>query len=226
MRSAHRWLGFLIGVQVLLWVIGGLIMSSLKLHEVRGQHLAAPEVPVQLQAQELGLPLKQLLAQLEAPVSQVTLTEFLTRPVYQVTTDSGVQMIDAGTGAALSPISQEQALLVAKADYSGDSPLADVRWVTEPGSEYRGRDLPLWRVGINDDLNTALYIDPDTGAVVARRNRLWRIFDFVWMLHIMDYQEREEINHPLLIIAAATALLFSISGAYLLIASLQRRRAR
>ena len=40
-RQAHRWLGLLIGVQVLLWISGGAIMSMLRLEEVRGEHLAA-----------------------------------------------------------------------------------------------------------------------------------------------------------------------------------------
>jgi len=63
-----------------------------------------------------------------------------------------------------------------------------------------------------DARHTTLYVSPQTGEVVARRNDLWRAFDFVWMLHIMDYDEREDFNHPLLIATAATALLFVLSG--------------
>jgi len=37
------------------------------------------------------------------------------------------------------------------------------------------------------------------------------------MLHIMDYDTRDDFNHPLLVIAAASALLFALSGAVLLV---------
>ncbi|MFA5937735.1 MAG: hypothetical protein WC809_00140 [Sinimarinibacterium sp.] len=59
---------------------------------------------------------------------------------------------------------------------------------------------------------TTLYIAPATGQIVARRNDLWRIFDFVWMLLIMDYDECENFNHPPLIATATTALLFVLTG--------------
>jgi len=53
----------------------------------------------------------------------------------------------------------------------------------------------------------------DNGDLVTRRNRLWRIYDFAWMLHIMDYREREDFNHPLLVSASFLALLVVLSGA-------------
>jgi hypothetical protein len=46
-------------------------------------------------------------------------------------------------------------------------------------------------VDFDDWLQTTLYLHPDTGALVTRRHRLWRWYDFQWMLHIMDYGDRE-----------------------------------
>lgn len=31
----------------------------------------------------------------------------------------------------------------------------------------------------------------------------WRVFDFLWMLHIIDFDSRDDFNHPLLQIASA-----------------------
>ena len=61
---------------------------------------------------------------------------------------------------------------------------------------------------------------------MARRNDWWRLFDVVWMLHIMDYDTRDDFNHPLLIVSAATALLFALSGVVLLTLSLLPRKQR
>ena len=129
---------------------------------------------------------------------------------------------DAVGGQRLNPIDASLALAVARADYRGDLSNAAPVWVTEAHYEVRGRDLPLWRIDTGDDLETRIYVSPQSGEVVARRNRLWRIFDFVWMLHIMDYEQRSDFNHPLLVGFAFTTLLFVLSGLWMLVLAYRR----
>ena len=40
------------------------------------------------------------------------------------------------------------------------------------------------RVDFADGEGTRLYISTSTGEVIARRNDVWRFYDFFWMLHI------------------------------------------
>jgi len=86
--------------------------------------------------------------------------------------------------------------------------------------------MPLWRVRFEQPESLNLYLDPWTGEMVARRTDRWRVFDFFWMLHIMDFDEREDFNHPLLQIAAALGLIIALSGVVLwaLTTRLFRRR--
>ena len=42
-RQAHRWIGLLIAVQLVLWVFGGLVMSVLRLEEVKGEDRIAKD---------------------------------------------------------------------------------------------------------------------------------------------------------------------------------------
>jgi len=212
-RQAHRWLGLLIGIQVLLWISGGVIMSALRLEEVRGEHLAAHRAPAVLGADRVLVPVADLLRRYaDRGPTEVRLETLLQGPVYRVTAGDRSWLVDAASGAELSPLPQALAEAVARADYSGDAALLGMDWVETAAIEIRGRELPLWRARFGDVRNTAVYVSPDTGAVVARRNDLWRVFDFVWMLHIMDYEEREDFNHPLLVVSALTALLFTLSG--------------
>jgi uncharacterized iron-regulated membrane protein len=67
-----------------------------------------------------------------------------------------------------------------------------------------------------------VYIDAVTGEVVARRNDLWRFYDFFWMLHIMDYGAREDFNNNLLRSSAALGWFFALSGIWLLFYSFRR----
>ncbi len=71
-----------------------------------------------------------------------------------------------------------------------------------------------------------LYLSPETGELVSRRHELWRIFDFVWMLHIMDYEERENVNNWVLRTFTWAAVAMALSGAWLLLYNLPRRKRR
>jgi uncharacterized iron-regulated membrane protein len=227
-RQLHRWVGLLVGIQVLFWVLGGFIMSVLQLDAVRGDPVRAQAPPVPLDARVALVPLERVLADARfAGATAATLQRWLGHAVYRIEHPDGARLVDAADGRLLSPLDEAAARAVAKADYAGSGAIAAVEWVeaAEGGAEYRGRELPLWRVRYDDARDTTLYISPQTGAVVARRNDLWRAFDFVWMLHIMDYEEREDFNHPLLIATAGTALLFVLSGAAMLFFSFVRRRA-
>jgi uncharacterized iron-regulated membrane protein len=102
-------------------------------------------------------------------------------------------------------------------------------WVEEaaPDAEIRGRDLPLWKVGFSVPESLNLYIEPWTGELVARRTARWRVFDFLWMLHIMDFEERDDFNTLLLHLAAALGLVLGITGLiyWLMTTRLFRKRA-
>ncbi len=88
--------------------------------------------------------------------------------------------------------------------------------------EIQTRRLPLWRVDFADRFSTSFYIDPYTGALATRRHQYWRIFDFLWMLHIMDYSDREDFNNPLIIFVALIAIWLGISGFILLFGTFNR----
>ena len=82
--------------------------------------------------------------------------------------------------------------------------------MTEESSEYRGA-LPAWRVQFPDG-GLSVYVAENTGAVTARRSDLWRLYDTLWALHIMDYRDHENFNHAPIIIVSILAFLSTIAG--------------
>jgi len=88
--------------------------------------------------------------------------------------------------------------------------------IEEPkrGSEYRGRNLPLYKAASlsKEGKEINVYQDPFTGEIVAIRSAQWRIWDLMWGLHIMDWVDRENIDNLLLKVFSFLALLTSISG--------------
>ncbi len=82
------------------------------------------------------------------------------------------------------------------------------------GSEYRGRELPLYKVAsINEDNEEInVYQNPFSGEVVAIRSTQWRLWDLMWGLHIMDWVDRDNIGNIWLKIFSFIALFSSVSG--------------
>ena len=107
-----------------------------------------------------------------------------------------------------------------KADFIGIA-VQRIEQLETPPSEY-ARSGPVWRVEFDDRDNTTIYVDPGTGEVTARRSKTWRFYDFFWKLHIMDYDDGADFNHPLLITAAGAAIFVALSGLILLIIKVRR----
>ena len=94
------------------------------------------------------------------------------------------------------------------------------------GSEYRGRSLPLYKVESKNQGNEKInvYVDPFSKKIVAIRSTQWRIWDFMWGIHIMDWNERDNIGNLFLKAFSILALLSALSGIYLFFNSSKRRK--
>ena len=207
-RRTHRVLALIVGVQALLWMASGLYMTAISIDVIHGDHLAHTHRPA---LAVVGL-LKAPAAVGIAPNEALRLKQWQGRPVYEVGKGPKARLIDARTGAVLSPLTRATAQSIAQALYQGDGAVESVRWLTAAPQEVGTRPVPMWQVRFADGVATTLYISPFTGERLATRHTLWRAFDVMWMLHIMDYRTREDIGNPLLRIAAGLGLLLTLAG--------------
>jgi len=217
----HKWITLLIGLQILAWILGGLIFSVLDIEKVRGEHKIRqcsvqpldPDTIISLQT-----------ASKQASIDRVISAELgtmLGKPVWRIKTGDQLVTLDGISGHALSPIDAALAKDIAKGDYDGVGEFLSVTLVENPPSEYRSGG-PVWVARFDDLDKTTLYIDPHSADVKSRRSRTWRVFDFFWKLHVMDYDDGESFNHPLLIIASFIALIVVLSGFVLLYFRMRR----
>ena len=58
---------------------------------------------------------------------------------------------------------------------------------------------------------------------MAVRTGAWRLKDFFWMLHTMDYRGRDDFNNPLLVTAGVAAVWVGLTGLWLLVRVFRRR---
>jgi uncharacterized iron-regulated membrane protein len=221
-RRAHKWIGLVIGVQALLWMISGLYMVVVPLEVIHGDHLAhVPTEPLMPSASRIP---QERLQEMYPGITSIRIKNLLGKEVYEIKQGPQASLIDAGSGKKISPLERSDIIALADAAYVGEGSIRGVEWVTKAPREVGARPVPLWAVHYDEAGQTALYFSPHTGDLVARRHELWRWFDFLWMFHIMDYQEREDVNNTLLRVAAITGLAFALSGAWLLFYSFNRRK--
>lgn len=225
--DVHLWLSLIVGLQVLAWMVSGLVMVSQPIERVRGEHRLAEHGHVDLAASGAIAEPEQVIAAMGAPVQRLSLELVGGRIVYAVETATAEKaLFDAHTGARVSPIDEAFAREIAEGAIAGDEPAARLTLIErDPPIEYRGA-LPVWRADFDDADNLSVYIDANTGRVTARRSDLWRAYDLMWALHIMDYRERENFNHPLLVVVTALALLMTVAGSGLLFIRLPQRLRR
>ena len=109
--------------------------------------------------------------------------------------------------------------------YRGTSEPPSVRLVVASTPEFKGV-LPAWRVDFPDREATRVYVAQNSGRIVAVRNGTWRLYDFFWALHIMDWKNHENFNTPWLMAFAAGGLALAIAGSALLYLRWPRKRRR
>ena len=121
MRTLHKWIGLLIGLQLFVWIVSGLGMNLLDARVVAGEDLMAFEHDVQLVDPALNyVEPAQIVAGLpHAQVRSLELKRQLGYWVWRAQTDSGVMLFDARTGATME-VDEATARRVAQQGYFGD----------------------------------------------------------------------------------------------------------
>jgi len=220
---SHKWLGLFIGLQVVVWSLSGLYMTAVHIDIIHGDHLVRELPGPKIPASALADPIAVAAAN---GASGIRLTLVGGRPAYVTSAAAGERVVDARNGRPLPPPDEAEIRRIAAATYMGNEPIASVRLIEEIPGEIRGRKPPLWRVEFDQWNKPTLYFSPTTGELLTRRHELWRIFDFVWMLHIMDYDERENVNNSLLRVFTWGAVLMALSGAWLLLFAFPKKKKK
>lgn len=216
LRRVHVWLGWLVGVPLLFWTLSGLVMVARPIDAVRGSDLRRPPAA-------LVLPPRVTPPPVAVPLTTLAVEPQGRGAVWIAAFPGGARRADLATGAWLPPVSAVEARALAVAAYRPGGPIASVTRTRgdRPPLDLR-KPRPAWAVAFAD--GTRLYLDADTGQVLALRTRWWRLYDWMWGLHVMDLAGREDTSHPLLIGFAAAALVTTLLALALLPLASRRRR--
>lgn len=227
LRQVHRWMGLVVGIQLMGWTISGLYFTLIPINEIRGNHLLKPAAHRLVRHARLLSPndiVRRHDELSDITIGEIQLRQRLDRPVYLVEGEAGTRAYDAESGERLGPLTELQA--IAAANGRSVEPVASVAYVDSvaPDAEYRGGELPAWRASLAD--NTHIYIGANSGRLRAVRTIEWRIFDWFWALHILDFEERDDFNHWLIQFVAALGVISVLTGFVLFFVTLRPLRPR
>ena len=221
LRRYHIWLGWLIGVPMLLWTVSGVLMVVKPIEEVRGEALLSDARPVRMATPPVAPALDV------RPLNKLTLEQRATGPRWVLAfTDGASRLADPATGRLLPPMSAADAARELGARYTGKARIASISRIdpARPPLDLR-RPLDSWKVVMSD--GTFFYVDRWTGEIAARRTTWWRFYDFMWGLHIMDLETREDAHNPWLITFGIIAAVTTIMALILLpMASRRKKKPR
>lgn len=215
LKKIHRWLGLLIGLQLVVWMLSGLMMSLFDSGEVKGKAFRAP-APARVAWPTDTLPVGQLLQQLNLSAGDVSSGWLLDEPIYKLSIGKEKRLYSARDGRALV-VDAALAQRIAISSYRGPGQAGQAELVPR-SLETRAYEGKVWRVPFSDAEDTTVYLRED-GTVLEHRNATWRLFDIFWMLHIMDYVGRADFNNALVVTAAIGGLWLALSGTWLLFTS-------
>jgi hypothetical protein len=222
--AAHRWVAALAFLQLAVWSTSGLLFALLPEDRVRGAQVPhAHEAPLGASV-DVVTPSAAAACLAASGTGELHRLELRATPAglfYVGRSRDGVARLDARTCKA-APVGREEAEATARRDQPGEPAVHAAELVEKAPVEYRGKPVPAWRVELADADATAVYVDARTGDVTARRTGTWRTFDFLYGIHIMRWETREGLNHPLLIGAAALAVITVFSGLMLWIVRFAR----
>lgn len=212
----HVWLGWLVGIPILMWLVTGLFMVARPIEEVRGEHL-------RVEPKEQALALPGGAAPTGGPIKEMRAYMQRGRAISRVEMmDGSIRRFDLATGERIASLDALAARDIAEQEISGGDRVASVTLFEgdEVPIDFR-KPMPVWQVALESGAH--VYIGRDTGEIEAVRTRWWRAFDVMWGLHIMDLQTREDTSHPILILFAIFGTIGALIGCVLMF---RRRGAR
>ncbi len=215
--QVHKWLGLIVFAQLVVWTGTGLFFVAVHLSDVRADYLIHPPghvIPVDMRRVKITSA-DALNAVAEDRPYTVTLKTLAGAPVYEVSAEIGTFIVSAETGERIE-VDEAMARKIAAAAWVEPTPIRAMEDLEKAPRESTVSG-EVWAAHFEGEGDPTLYISAVTGRTSNPRTDLWRTYDFLYGLHLMDYSEHENFNTPWMLAAAILALSTVLFGIALLL---------
>lgn len=220
-RKLHRYLRVFIGVQFLLWALGGLFFSWTNIKEIRGENLRKEKGNLDVSSNFASpkIAIDEILkTRNDSEITKIQVVEVLGESFYEINYREGkkakIVLANVANGEIRPPVSKDEARKIAAESLNAPQNIKQVDYLTEENvgahHEYRERTLPAWAITFENDLT--VYLSAENGQIGTLRTNKWRVYDFLWMLHTMGFEDRDNINNYLLRAFSLLGMMTILSG--------------
>jgi Na+-transporting NADH:ubiquinone oxidoreductase subunit F len=211
LKRLHKWFALVVGIQLFIWVVSGLVFSFINHKEVDGDFIFNNH-----QTKSIVQPanFSNILGEFPA-ASKISLIQVDQQLAFKITLNDKIKLVEVDSLADIK-LDESAIRSIAQKSYAGGGQLKAINKVEIRNDENRGMRLPVWQLSYDDNYGSNLYLSAESGEFLGVRTDNWRIFDFFMMLHFMDFNERGNFNNGLIIFFASLLVLFSTSGMLLL----------
>ena len=215
-RRLHKWLALVAGIQVSIWAFSGLYMTVVDLDIIHGDHLVKKQESLPIDPLLL-VTISPVLMESIIPVQSIELKNYFGSAVYEIRAHKKNRVIvDAYTRELKTEVNEQQVRGNVAMVYAGTAEIISIEKLRLYPGEIGGKKLPVWRVVFGDSVASTLYFHHISGKLISKRTHLWRVFDKLWTLHIMDYFRSKGHQGYLFRFFSISSLLLAIFGSGLL----------
>ncbi len=206
-RKSHRYLGIFLGIQFLFWTISGLYFSWTNIDDIHGDNFKNMEYQPKAFS---GLMAPSQL-NIKEGIRSIDIRDVNGVPYYWINQN---RLFNAMDGTPKSSINEKEASYIASNYMREGLEVSNISLIEKAGKhhEYRERLLPAYVITYESNENIKTYVSAIDGKFQTVRHRDWRIFDFLWMTHTMDYEGRDNFNTTVLRAFSLLGLITVMSG--------------
>lgn len=207
LRKSHRYLGLILGIQFLMWTISGLYFSWTDLDDIHGDGFKNLEHQANFHQNLIAFSALDIAK----GIQKIELREINQEPYYWINNE---KLFNATTGVVKKGVTEKEAISIAQEYMQASLKVKEVELIKELGKhhEYRNKPLPVYVITFEGSDKVKAYVSQKDGRFVTLRHERWRWFDFLWMLHTMDYEGRDNFNTFLLRFFSLFGLMTILSG--------------
>jgi len=228
-KVLHKWLALLVFLQLLTWLLTGFLLGKVDHNLASGganyinhsntnsQQTALMSINEVLQAYPLTQEIV-LLRVFEQVVYKLTFSK--SAHAYQKNEEVLINAVD---GSRIT-LDKATAIRLAMASYQAQAKILKTELLHPPIEDLNQQKNALWRIDVSDKINTAIFINAQTGLVVAHVNDETRWRNLLMMLHFMDYTQQGSFNNLFIKSFAVLTLLQALTGLYWLVNLLRAKQ--
>ncbi|NJO25653.1 MAG: hypothetical protein HC867_07680, partial [Bacteroidia bacterium] len=187
------------GIQLLLWTVSGIYFSWTNIKHIKGDDIRKEEPYLNLSKAVISpvvaiqtISNKDTVIAVQAVQIISVLDSFYYQVIFNNEYRTKARLVNVTTGCLRNLLDETEAIAVAKSRLSTAGAVTGIKYVSKvsSGHEYRNKPLPAYAITFDGAINSTVYVSTELGTVQSLRNSDWRIYDVLWMMHTMDFNDR------------------------------------